>query len=96
MSDLIPTLGHNNEQVLPCVYLTGDDLRAPYAAADDREPIRAGIDPGDRARWIAAGGWHETGMVCGWVEEDLCSSCAARLAAEADPAMAGLYAEDGQ
>ena len=38
----------------------------------------------------------ETGMVCGWVEEDLCSSCAARLAAEADPAMAGLYAEDGQ
>ena len=32
---------------------------------------------------------------CWWVEEDLCSVCAARLQAMADPAYAGLYAEDG-
>ena len=32
---------------------------------------------------------------CWWVEEDLCSYCAARLQAAADPAYAGLYAEDG-
>ena len=35
---------------------------------------------------------EETGMVRWWVEEALCSSCAAGIAAEADPAMAGLYA----
>ena len=35
---------------------------------------------------------EETGMVRWWVEEDPCSSCAAGIAAEADPATAGLYA----
>lgn len=32
---------------------------------------------------------------CWWVEEDLCSVCAARLQGDADPACAGLYPEDG-
>ena len=32
---------------------------------------------------------------CGWVEEDLCSVCAARMQALANRACAGLYEEDG-
>ncbi len=39
---------------------------------------------------------ENTGMVCWWIEEDLCSACAAGMAAEADPAMAGLHAEDAE
>ena len=38
----------------------------------------------------------DTGMVCWWVEENLCSACAAKMAAQADPAMADLYVEDPQ
>ena len=30
-----------------------------------------------------------------WIEEDLCSICAAQIQAAADPAYAGLYAHDG-
>lgn len=30
-----------------------------------------------------------------WIEDDLCSACAARIQAATDPAYAGLYAEDG-
>ena len=30
-----------------------------------------------------------------WIEEDLCSACAAQMQAAADPAYAGLYAHDG-
>ena len=32
---------------------------------------------------------------CWWVEEDLCSVCAARMRGDADPACSGLLAEDG-
>lgn len=32
---------------------------------------------------------------CWWVEEDLCSECAARQQGAADPAYSGLWAEDG-
>lgn len=37
---------------------------------------------------------EETGLLCWWAKEDPCSPCAAGIAAEADPAIAGLYAED--
>lgn len=30
-----------------------------------------------------------------WIEENLCSACAAQMQAAADPAYAGLYAHDG-
>lgn len=30
-----------------------------------------------------------------WIEQDLCSVCAAQMQAAADPAYAGLYAHDG-
>ncbi|MCY3755916.1 MAG: hypothetical protein OXG99_17715 [Alphaproteobacteria bacterium] len=39
MSDFILAARRGNEDVLPCVYLTGDDLRALYRAVADRESI---------------------------------------------------------
>ena len=39
---------------------------------------------------------EESEMSCWWVEPDLCSACAAELAARLDPAMAGLYSEDAE
>ena len=35
-------------------------------------------------------------MACWWVEPDLCSACAAEMAARLDPAMAGLWAGDAE
>ncbi len=31
---------------------------------------------------------------CRWIEADLCSACAAQIQAAANPACAGLYADD--
>ncbi len=39
---------------------------------------------------------EDSDMACWWVEPDLCSACAAELAAGLDPEMAGLYAGDGE
>ena len=56
--------------------------------------------PGDRI-CRGCGCWDWNACVdgddepCWWVEEDLCSVCAARLQVEANPAYSGLYAEDG-
>ncbi len=39
---------------------------------------------------------EDSDMACWWVEPDLCSACAAEMAAKLDPAMAGLYAQDAE
>ncbi len=39
---------------------------------------------------------EDSDRACWWVEPDLCSACAAEMAAKLDPAMAGLYAGDGE
>lgn len=68
-----------------------DALFDPNPIFDDADPVQcSGCGRHDRDACVDDG----TGMVCFWVEEDLCSSCAARLAAEADPAMTGLYRKD--
>ena len=56
--------------------------------------------PGDRiCRGCGCWDWnacqHGLDGPCRWVEEDLCSVCAARMQGEADPAYSGLFAEDG-
>ena len=68
---------------------SGTELRAAVTDGDGRWWVRVGDSlPGDvRIEAIRARPPR--------VEEDLCSVCAARLQAMADPAYAGLYAEDG-
>lgn len=76
------------------------ELRRVLAEAIMQVPVRL-PEPGEPiCRECGCRDWNACVDVregpCWWVEEGLCSVCAARMPAEADPARSGLYVEDGR